>query len=106
MNENFTQQEILLNTEASFSKRNWAENGNEEQTASGREELEKACWNGLFRDLLPEILEKSADGKSLVLWQINEMDCFIQLELSDSPSAQDKMFSINPYSCLAQQQFN
>ncbi|PWT75445.1 MAG: hypothetical protein C5B59_09000 [Bacteroidetes bacterium] len=100
-----TQQEILLNTRASFSKRRWSEKNPEDATPmSEREQLEKACWNGVFWEMVPEILSDSR--KSMYLWQINELNSFIQLDLSEYPTPKENYYSLNPYASLPTKSVN
>jgi hypothetical protein len=101
MKTNATQQEILLTTDSSFAHREWAE---KDETGSRhlsyREEFEKACWNGIIKEMLPEIDAEVTTGKKLWLWQIRETKSFLELELSDYPSPKEKYFSIDPYCFL------
>lgn len=99
-----TQQEILLVTGTKFS-RQLSEN-NTADNLNNSEQLEKECWNGLLKELLPEILEKTPAGKELYLWQIVEADSFIELDLGEYPQPIEKNGSINPYSFLLTQFYN
>jgi hypothetical protein len=101
MKTNTTHQEILLNTNTRFAQRRWADKEEKDgNPQSPKEELAKACWNGLIRESLPEIDLASADGKKLWLWEIRETKSFLELELSDYPSPKEKWASIDPYSFL------
>ncbi len=102
-----TQQEILVITGTSFARRQWSEkNSAGEPSGSELEELEKACWNGLIKELLPEIFDKSQDGEELFLWHVCEADSFIELDLSEYPGIAEKIFSINPYLFMAEKILN
>ena len=93
-----TQQEILLMTGTKFSEREWAEkNPDEKNKFSSMEKLEAACWNGILNEMLPEIMEKSSEGKDLFLWQIKKCNSFLQIELSESSSIMERRSSIDPY---------
>ena len=71
MKTNSTQQEILLLTGTTFSKREWCENisGNKNNLTE-KEQLEEACWNGLLPEILPEVYLRTESDKKLFLWQI------------------------------------
>ena len=98
MKTKFTQQEILLITGTNFSEREWAEKNIEDKNKlSSAEKLEDACWNGLLDEMLPELVEKSADGKKLFLWHIRHGRSFLEIELSESPPVIEREFSIDPY---------
>jgi len=96
-----TQQEILVITGTSFSRRQWSEkNDSGNSFTSEKEQLEKACWNGLIKELLPEIFDKTTVGEDLYLWRIQEADAFLELEFSEYPETMEEMYSINPHSFL------
>jgi hypothetical protein len=93
-----TQQEILLMTGTKFSEREWAEKRVEDKSKfTGDEQLEDACWNGLLDEMLPEIIQRSADGKKLSLWTIRHCNAFLQIELIESTPFNERQFSIDPY---------
>lgn len=101
MKTNYLQQEILLMTGTTFSSRQMCEKDPGKQgNLTEKEQLEEACWNGLLRQRIPEIWEHTDRNKKLFLWQINEGDSFIELELGEAPEEKDKQFSIDPYSFL------
>jgi len=93
------QQEILLVTTSTFSKRQWCKQ--QENVASDRhqdpvDQLEEACWNGLLSEMLPEVLEKPALEGRLYLWHIRQGATVLQIELSEQPSRINESFSIYP----------
>ncbi len=97
MDTKSTQQEILLLTGTRFSGRQWYQDMNPSpDKLSGKERLEEACWNGMLQEMLPEISEKSADGKNLPLRQIREGESFLELELGESPEINEEDYSIDP----------
>jgi|SRR5215831_1654690 len=102
MKANFTQQEILLMTNTTFSQRQWCEKENTDHhgSLSCTEQLEDACWNGVIYEMFPGIVEKSAEGKRLYLWQIYHGTSFLQLELCEQPRLIDLWFSINPHAFI------
>lgn len=95
------QQEILLMTNTTFSQQQWAEKDpSPNNKLSLTERLEDACWNGLLYEMFPGIVEKSAEGKQLYLWQIRHGESCLQIELCEQPTAIDLWYSIDPYSFL------
>ena len=93
-----TQQEILLITGNKFSAREWAEKNVEDKNKlSAADKLEDACWNGLLDEMLPEIVEKTTEGKKLFLWHIRHCKSFLEIELSESSPILEREFSIDPY---------
>lgn len=93
-----TQQEILLITGTKFSTREWAEKNVEDKNKlSATEQLEDACWNGLLDEMLPELMQKTVDGKKLILWHIRSCKSFLEIELSESSPILERQYSIDPY---------
>jgi hypothetical protein len=92
------QQEILLMTGTKFSEREWAEKLVEDKNKlSATEKLEDACWNGLLDEMLPELAQKTSEGKKLFLWHIRHCKSFLEIELSESSPVIEREFSIDPY---------
>ncbi len=91
------QQEVLLVTTTTFSKRQLYKNNvqNNGRPLSHTEQLEDACWNGLLNELLPEIMVKPF-GKGLYLWHIYRGQFSLQMEMSESPMKTDAYLSLNP----------
>src|ERR1700733_12408090 len=93
-----TQQEILIMTNTSFSHRRWSDRENKQSNKieTDKEELEKACWNGMLPELLPEICNITVNEKKLFLWQIKDALSFIELDLGEHPEIKDNYYSIDP----------
>lgn len=108
METSFTQQEILINTNATFLAKDWCLKTDNEQasTKTEKEKLEEACWNGALRQLLPELFRTTVDAKDLPIWKIRELNEVFELELSDYPAAVDKYDSITPHLFLSVQEYN
>ncbi len=101
------QQEILLMTGTKFSARQWAEkNVEDNKHLSATDKLEDACWNGLLDEMLPELIQKTREGKSLFLWHIRHCKSFLEIELSESAPAIERHFSIDPYFFVPRQILN
>ena len=103
MKKSVTQQEILLMTGTTFASKLLVDKddaGNNKRL-SGKELLEDACWNGLLKEMLPEIYGLPELPGPMYLWRISRAAFFLELELGESPLDPDKYFSIDPYSFLA-----
>jgi len=94
-----TQQEILLMTGTSFANRQSQDKSDNEKSRnlSEKERLEEACWNGLLKEMLPEVFTEIDKEKELYLWQIKEASSFIELELAEFPEEKDRYLSLDPY---------
>jgi len=96
--EKIIQQQILLFTGTHFSSRQCFQAKKRENNFSEADELQDACWNGLLKEMLPEICE--ADNKDLYLWQIRENKTCIDIEIGELPSEVEDFSSIDPYAFL------
>lgn len=107
METDFTHLEILLNTDAQFLAKDWCPKNDtgKPDTRTEKEKLEEACWNGVLRDVMPELFE-TENGKNLTLWKVKDMGTYFELDLSSYPAAADKYNSINPSLFLGVQEWN
>ena len=108
MKNKSTQQEILLITGTGFSSRQYT--GKDASEASNNisenERLKEACWNGLLRDMLPEIFMLADNPHKLYLWQMREARHFFSLEMGENPADIDFFFSIDPYCFMCTKGYN
>lgn len=109
MKANKIQQEILLVTTSTFSKRQWCKQ--QDNIASDRhqdpvDQLEEACWNGLLNEMLPEVLEKGGSSGRLYLWYIRQSASVLLIELSEQPPQLNESFSIDPSLFLPTMEYN
>jgi len=96
---NFTiNQEILLNTNTSFCKRDYTEKELKKNAKrlSRREALKTLCWDGVLPELLPEICHIS-NNKPLTLWELLETENLLHLRLGEYQQKIEHEFSINAY---------
>ncbi|MEO6548489.1 MAG: hypothetical protein ABIN94_10840 [Ferruginibacter sp.] len=108
MEYNSTQQEVLVMTGTKFASRQPSEKdsiGNSKDLTAA-EKLKDACWNGLLKEMLPEIFESDGYNTKLYLWQVREANQFFALEMSEFPVAVNKNFSIDPYRFMEVQELN
>ena len=85
-------------TGTKFSAQEWAEKNVEDKNKlSATEQLEDACWNGLLDEMLPELIQKTTEGKKLFLWHIRHCRSFLGVELSESSPSIECELSIDPY---------
>jgi hypothetical protein len=91
-----TQQEILLNTDTQFAQRQWADKDNTEKL-NPIEKLEKACWDGLVKEMIPELDITLHTNKKLWLWQVHETHSFLALDFYEFPGPKENDASIDPH---------
>jgi hypothetical protein len=99
MKKRSTNQEILLISNSTFFQREWSElnsNKNDKQL-SQREKLIHLCWNGMLKEMIPEILETGRGNKPLTLWEINQAGNMLDLKYGDFEELLDDEASINPF---------
>jgi|SRR4029079_261553 len=102
MEQKNTQQEILLPIKSSFANRQWAETDSKDSNQlSSKEKLEKACWDGLVKEIIPELDITLQTEKKLWLWKVNETQSFLALEYYEFPGPGSTEGSINPYIFLS-----
>jgi hypothetical protein len=108
MKTNSIQQEILLITGTDFSSRQYASKDNTDNSKNipENERLKEACWNGLLKEMLPEIFQHGAPADKLFLWQMREAMHFFSLEMGEGPTDIDFFFSIDPYCFMCTQDYN
>jgi len=104
MNTDIIQQEILLLTGTTFSQKQFCgrDNKNDSDNLSESEKLEKAIWDGLLNELLPEVIT----NKKLPIWQIWDAEFSLQIELGECPSRKRWSSSINPHYFLRAMTYN
>ena len=108
MKQIYSNQEILLNSNSSFFKREYAEREqkNSSKKLSQQEQIAEMCWNGLLPELLPEICDTGANQKPLSIWEINATSQMIDLRLGEFNENLNDAFSINPYVYLTLMEYN
>jgi hypothetical protein len=98
MEPHTTQQEILLNTDTRFAHRQWADrDACGSANLNAIEQLEKACWDGLVKELIPELDITLHTDKKLWLWQIHQTRSFLALDFYEYPGPKENEVSIDPY---------
>lgn len=108
MKKTNTNQEILLQSNSSFFKRDWCEinNNPHDKKLSQKEQLIKLCWNGMLKEMIPEIFEPKSNDKPLTLWEINESGNLLDLRYGDFDQEMNDEWSINPYVYLTFTEMN
>ena|SRR5690349_10966484 len=92
--------EILLFTGSSFCSRKLCKRTGDDESPhdlSSMEELEKACWNGMLLEMLPELVGKSMQRRNNYIWRTASGVNFLCINMGCSPVAAEKQASIDPY---------
>jgi hypothetical protein len=97
------QQEVLLNTDTQFAHRQLTDiDLKDSDGLTALEQLEKACWDGLVKELIPELDITLPYHKKLWLWQIHETKSFLALDFYETPGTKEWETSIDPYLFLTE----
>jgi hypothetical protein len=101
------QQEILVFTQTSFAQKTLAEKRDSDERVCPAEELEKAFWNGMLNEMLPE-LKFPVQGRKLkiYIWQISTCESSLLIDVAETPDIVKDWQSINPRSLLSTNRMN
>ena len=93
-------QEVLLFTGNSFCNRQFCKrrDANEDNNDySAMEELEKACWDGMLYEMLPELAGNPTQHRNNYIWNTASGVNFLCINLGICSMTTIKQTSINPY---------
>lgn len=97
MKKHHIYQEILLNPYTTCFKKEWCEiNPIHRKKISEKEKLLELIWNGMLKELLPEISMLNRKRKPLTLWDIYEIKNLLEVNLGDSSDIPLDHRSISP----------
>ena len=100
-------QEVIIVSSTKFTAQQYVERGfNKSNTASSAETLKKACWNGMLKEMLPELFIPFSPDTQLFLWQMRECKNVFTLEMAENPTELDFEMSIDPYCFMELQNYN
>ena len=101
------QQEILVFTQTSFVQKALIENIGNNKKSYPAEEFEKAFWNGMLNELLPELmLPKQGRKSEISIWQISTGESSLLIDMAEAPDIVQDSHSINPYLFLSTPKMN
>ena len=103
MERQVTTQEILLITRSSFYSRQFCKRDDEQTSGSlsSMEELEKACWDGMLHEMLPELVGDYSTCTASFIWSTASGVNFLCVNIGLSPVSVDKKTSLDPYYFLS-----
>lgn len=101
------QQEILVFTHTSFVQKAIIENTGNNNKGCFVEKLEKALWNGMLKEMLPELmLSKQGRESELSIWQISTGEFSLLIEMAEAPDIVQDARSISPILFLSTPKMN
>src|SRR5262245_7070830 len=107
MKTEYTQQEIILNTDAGFFNRPLCAKDTDSTgtpASPKMETLENHCWAGILIDILPELMPLSSEKR--YLWQTIPGKHFLKVNMGSCPPSFEHVTSIDPYFFLSVSNFN
>ena len=86
-------------SDSGFFKKDWCElkSNKNDKKLTEKERLINFCWNGMLKEMIPEILQTERGTKPLTLWEINESGTMLDLRFGDFDIELNDEWSINPY---------
>jgi len=100
MEQEIINQEILLFTGTCFCSRPLCKRNTDHDNSdiySCMEELEKACWDGMLLEMLPELFEKPVQRSNNYVWSTVSGVNFLCINMGSNPLLVEKETSIDPY---------
>ena len=103
-----TQQEIILVNGTGFANRQYSEKkpSTNNENKSQQDQFKQACWNGILKDIMPELFFMFPSDTKLFMWQMRESENIFTMEMSEEPSELDFYASIDPYCFMEIQEYN
>jgi hypothetical protein len=107
MNSQNIQQEILVFMETSFVQKILMENIGNDKKNYPAEQLEKAFWNGMLDQMLPELtLSKQPRRSEISIWQIRTSEYSLLIDMAEVPDIIHYWCSICPFLFLSEANMN
>ena len=103
MKQKATNNEILLFTGTSFCGHQFSSRDNDNtdtRNYPAREQLEKACWDGMLDEMLPELADNSSNRNRNFIWNVVIGINFLCVRPGPCPMPEKNATSIDPYYCL------
>jgi hypothetical protein len=98
-------QEVLIFTNTTLSQKVLCKNNSSNKNRSSTEELEEAFWDGLLKELAPEIMPSTLDPK-MFIWGIHAGKFYLLIDLADTPGITESILSIDPHLLLPEINMN
>ena len=89
-------QEIVLNTDSTFCKRECANQKDSQEPQSMTAVLKNLCWDGKIPQLLPEICIKH-NNRPLILWEMMGLTTILHLKMGGPDERLDPEYALHPY---------
>jgi len=98
--------EVLLFTGTSFSRKQLCERDCNQPDNSLTGQLQRACWNGLIFEILPDILQYPSQTNNVYTWEVTPAENFIDVKIGAASYSVEYGMCVNPYYFLLEKNFN
>jgi hypothetical protein len=97
------QREIVLAFNAGFLSKVYFEkcNAGSSDISIELEKIEETCWNGLLKEVLPEIFTMDIYARPLYIWTIRQYNSIMEIEMGEYLVGKDFYFCIDPYKLIS-----
>ena len=107
MKQKNIQQEVLVLTQTSFAQKALIDHSGGDNQSCPVDELEKAFWNGLLNEMLPELMLPIQGRQSgIFIWQISVGESLLLIDIAETPDTIEDSHSINPCRFLSISEMN
>jgi len=98
MKKQHIQQEILVPTRTTLANKVLSETNDINKNATPVEKFEEAFWNGLLKEIFPELIPYSSDDpEKIFIWGIYAGKSYLLVDLADAPGTIESLLSIDPH---------
>ena len=98
-------QEVLIFTNTTLSEKVLCYKDNNDKGRSASGELEAALWDGLLKELAPEIMPSTLHPE-MFIWGIHSGKFYLLIDLADTPGITESILSIDPHLLLPEINMN
>ncbi len=98
-------QEVLIFTNTTLSQKVLCNKNSSDKNSSTTGELEAALWNGLLKELAPEIMPSTLHPE-MFIWGIHSGKFYLLIDLADTPGVTESILSIDPHLLLPEINMN
>jgi hypothetical protein len=95
------QQELLLSFNSSYLSKVYLDKCMTPGLCMDVEEIKEACWNGLPKEMLPEICKMNSLGRQMFIWGIRDYNATMEIDIGECLSNEDDYLCIDPYKSMS-----
>ena len=97
--------EVLILRNTTLSQKVLCKKDSSKNNSPFTDELEEAFWDGLLKELAPEIMPSTLDPK-MFIWGVHAGKFYLLIEMADTPGITDSINCIDPHLFLSEINMN